>query len=111
MKIYYNKFIPFKGYVLINLFGVLFARKEYEGKITNTYINHELIHTRQMRELLYLPFYILYCLEWLFRYFFTEDAFSHKAYRNISFEREAYKNERNVEYLKTRKRFSQWRDG
>lgn len=32
-KIIYNKLIPFKGYVAINLFGIIFARKEYEAQI------------------------------------------------------------------------------
>ena len=36
-KIIYNKFIPFKGYVAINLFGIIFARKEYKAQIENNY--------------------------------------------------------------------------
>ena len=49
MKIVYNNFIPFKGFSAINLFGVLFARKGV--KISKKIINHELIHTAQMKEL------------------------------------------------------------
>ena len=48
MKIIYNKIIPFKGFLAINLFGFLFARK----KLTEVNINHEKIHTEQMKELL-----------------------------------------------------------
>lgn len=63
MKIIYNKIIPFKGFLAINLFGFLFARK----KLTEVDINHEKIHTEQMKELLYIPFYILYILEYIIR--------------------------------------------
>lgn len=59
-----------------------------------------------MKELLYIPFYILYGLEYLKNLWkYTP----HKAYLNISFEREAYANENNFEYLKTRKHYAQWR--
>lgn len=30
MKIIYNKLIPFKGFIAINLFGIIFVRKEYK---------------------------------------------------------------------------------
>lgn len=109
MKIIYNNIIPFEGYKAINLFGVLFVREKFEGKISDKDINHESIHTEQIKELWYVPFYILYFLEWLFRFFFTKDMGTHNAYKHISFEREAYDNERNLRYLETRKHFSQWR--
>lgn len=60
-------------------------------------LNHERIHLRQELEMLIIPFYILYLTELLF-----------KGYRNISFEREAYENECNLNYLQTRKPYS-WR--
>ena len=86
MKIIYNNFIPFKGFAAINLFGVLFVR---EGvKITEEMINHEKIHTAQMKEMLYIFFYLWYVIEWVIRLFKKGDA-----YRNISFEKEAYINE------------------
>lgn len=28
-KVIYNKYLPIKGYVAINLFGLVFARKEF----------------------------------------------------------------------------------
>ncbi len=96
MKVIVNNIIPFKGFAAINLFGVLFVR---EGvTITDRLIQHETIHTRQMKELLYLFFYIAYVLEWLIKLLF----YGKKAYRNISFEREAYTNERKVGYLDNR---------
>ena len=39
-----------------------------------------------MKELFYIPFYIIYFFEWLFRVLFTKDAFSNNAYKHISFE-------------------------
>lgn len=108
MKIIYNSIIPFRGFKCINLFGVLFARKEY--KIDTKTINHETIHTSQMKELLYIFFYIIYFFEWLIRVIFSKDRFSHKAYRNISFEKEAFENEFNMNYVKNRKHYAQWRN-
>ena len=67
-------------------------------------INHERIHTAQQRELLFVPFYIIYVLEWLFRLIQYRNR--NKAYLNISFEREAYKNGKNLEYLRSRKLFA-----
>ena len=64
-------------------------------------INHEKIHLIQQLELLILPFYVLYLLEFLIRLFQFRNW--HLAYRNISFEREAYRNELDLDYLKTRK--------
>lgn len=101
MKIIYNNLIPFKGFVAINLFGILFARNEYRNRISNRTINHESIHTAQIKEMGYIFFYIQYIAEWLVRLFINSNA-----YRNISFEREAYSNDNNPDYLKTRKRFS-----
>lgn len=73
MKIIYNNILPFKGFKAINLFGVLFARKG--ANITQTTINHESIHTEQMKELLYLLFYIWYIIEWLIRLFLKGNAY------------------------------------
>lgn len=101
MKIIYNNLIPFKGFVAINLFGILFARNEYRNKISNRTINHESIHTAQIKEMGYVFFYVWYLVEWLIRLFINSNA-----YRNISFEREAFINDDNLDYLKTRKRFS-----
>ena len=70
-------------------------------------INHERIHTAQMRELFVIPFYILYVIEWLFR-LAVERNFD-RAYRSISFEREAYAHGNDLDYLNRRKHFAQWR--
>ena len=103
MKIIYNNVIPFKGYWAINLFGVLFVRKDIKTHISEKLINHESIHSKQMKEMLWTPFYIWYVLEWLIKLCIYCD--SHVAYRMIGFEREAYNNERNLKYLKERKHY------
>ena len=103
MKIIYNNVIPFKGYRAINLFGVLFVRKDIEAPIDKVVINHESIHSQQMKEMLWIPFYIWYVIEWLIKVCIYFDT--HMAYRRISFEREAYNNEKNLEYLKERKHY------
>ncbi len=59
-----------------------------------------------MQELLYLPFYLLYVLEWLCRLIQLRD--SGKAYRAISHEREAYDNQGNPDYLTERKPYNQF---
>lgn len=89
----------------MNLFGLIFAREEYKPLKDST-LNHEAIHTAQMKELLYIPFYVLYGLEYIKNLFIYNPD---KAYRNISFEREAYANENDFDYLNNRKHYAQWR--
>lgn len=64
------------------------------------FINHEKIHLRQQAELLILPFYVWYITEYFIRLLIYRNH--HAAYRSISFENEAYANERNNTYLKHR---------
>ena len=97
MKIIRNNIIPFTGYKAMNLFGVLFVRGN--ARIDDITLNHEKIHTAQIKEMLGIIFYIWYLIEWVIRLPFGN------AYRNISFEREAYANQYDLNYLKSRKRF------
>jgi len=81
---------------------ILFREKSFaENKVI---MNHELIHHRQQIELLIIPFYIFYVLN----YFINRFRYSkhHEAYMNIIFEREAYTMETDLAYLKGRKLFS-----
>lgn len=104
MKIIRNNIIPFPGFTAINLFGVLFVRKN--ARVTDTVINHERIHTAQQREMLFVLFYMWYVLEWLIRLIQYWDTY--KAYRNISFEREAYAWQSWWYYLSSRKHYAWW---
>ena len=53
-----------KSFIAINLFGMIVTCEE----LSKEELNHELIHTAQARELLYIPFYLWYIIEWLFLY-------------------------------------------
>lgn len=100
VKIIYNKYIPFGRFLALNLFGVIFAK----GKLKDKDLNHELIHSAQIKELLYIPFYLFYVIEWIYKSIRYWGFY--KGYRNISFEREAYGNSSDLGYLKKRKRFA-----
>ena len=107
MKIIYNKWMSFKWYLAIILFGVLFVRVTKEdmvNDITAEVINHESIHTVQMKEMGYIFFYLWYVLEYLcIRLFHKKQG---DAYADVSFEEEAYNNDQNLDYLKQRKHYA-----
>ncbi|WP_229676814.1 hypothetical protein [Pedobacter psychrotolerans] len=71
--------------------------KHVKLKQDQSIINHEKIHLRQQLELLILPFYILYLINYFINLIRYQEH--HKAYLNIVFEKEAYHNELNMEYL------------
>lgn len=95
-------FIP-KGFRGITLYPFIFIKNKTDSEDL-TFINHEKIHLRQQIEFLILPFYIWYGIEYLIRRMQYKNKII--AYRNISFEREAYQNEADLNYLKKR---SFWR--
>lgn len=66
-------------------------------------LNHEKIHLRQQLDMLVFPFYIWYFSEYFIRLIQYKNG--SEAYLNISFEREAYRNEGNPDYLKNRRWF------
>ncbi len=103
MKIIYSKILPLKRFRAINLFGVVFARKE-QPALNKQIINHEAIHSRQIAELLVIGFYVWYVMEWLVRWVQYKDRFD--AYKNICFEREAFANDNDFSYLQHRKFFN-----
>ena len=102
MIIIKNNIIPFKGFIAITIWPFIFVRRN----LNNIDINHEEIHGAQQKELLLIIFYLIYIIEWFIRLFINKD----NAYRNISFEKEAYKHEKDLDYLKTRKHFAMWRN-
>ena len=99
MIIVKNNIIPFKNYVAITLWPFIFTKRT----LSVVDINHEKIHGRQQLELLIIPFYLIYIIEWIVRLFIDKNA-----YRNISFEKEAYKHQNDLDYLNKRKLFAQW---
>lgn len=101
MIIIYNRVLPLgKRFYAINLCGVLFAK----GPCSRYVINHESIHTRQILELLVVGFYIWYVMEWIYKAIRYRGFY--KGYEQISFEREAYAHDHNLEYLTRRPRFA-----
>lgn len=104
MRIIYNRFLPFKPFVAMNILGIIFCRRECGplGKVTK---NHEYIHTMQQKELLWIGFFIWYHLEWFIR-LIQYRGNKMQAYRNIYFEREAYDNQANLNYRDSRKPFA-----
>lgn len=98
----------FKGFSAITLFGHVFTRMSFKNlekyldtPVGRIMVNHEGIHMLQAEsfKLGYIGFYIYYLFYWvknLFKYGFT-----HEAYRNIPFEKEAYANEKNPLYSQT----------
>jgi len=103
MRLIISKFWVPKGFSGITVYPFIFARENYL-RTDKTFVNHEKIHLRQQIELLILPFFIWYVLEFFVRLIQFRNR--KKAYRNISFEREAYANESNADYLVNRKFFS-----
>ncbi|GIJ96565.1 hypothetical protein CAPN001_11340 [Capnocytophaga stomatis] len=96
------KWLVPKGYRAITLYPFIFVRNE-EDKGNAVLINHERIHLKQQAELLVVFFYLWYFIDFMWKY--AKYRNWDKAYRNIIFEREAYSNESNLEYLKNRKPF------
>ncbi|WP_299529689.1 hypothetical protein [Ulvibacterium sp.] len=97
------KHLFYKNYVGLSFWPFIFLKHEGLKKDV-VLINHEKIHLRQQLELLIIPFYILYILEWLLRTLLYLNTY--RAYQNMSFEREAYHNEKDLDYLNGRKPFS-----
>ncbi len=88
-----------KGFGGLAIFPFIFLSAA-RLKGNSPFINHERIHLRQQVEILLLPFFVWYGVEFLVRLIASRN-FS-KAYHNISFEREAYANEKDPLYLKSR---------
>ena len=73
-------------------------------KLSKDSIRHERIHTRQMLEMLVIPFYLWYVVEWIVRKFAGRTGIA--AYYRISFECEAYDNMYQSDYLSKRKPYA-----
>jgi len=86
----------FRGFTFFP-FVVLSDKKD---KSHNILLNHERIHLRQQLELLIVVFFVWYILEFLIG--LAKYKNRREAYYSISFEREAYSNEKDLHYLKQR---------
>ena len=88
-----------KGYSGLTLFPFIIIRHKGD-RDDRVLIHHERIHIRQQAEMLVIPFFLWYGIEFILRWIRYRSIAL--AYKNISFEREAYANEKDPEYLKTR---------
>ena len=97
------KYLTPRGFRGLTFYPFVFLADK-DDKLNEVFINHEKIHIRQQLELLIVPFYVWYFTEYLFRLLQFRNR--KKAYYAISFEKEAYANEKDLAYLKSR---SFWR--
>lgn len=115
MKIIRSKFPRLFGKKYIILPWAVYAAPK--ARILENDLSHEAIHMAQLRELLIIGFLFWFIIEWLIRVVIytlqwiingcKKGTFSwHKLYRRISFEREAYANDKDLNYLQTRKLFA-----
>ena len=99
MLLIVSKYLIPNGFRGMTIFPFVILR-DRAGVNIPVLMNHEKIHLRQQLELLILPFFIWYVLEYVIR--LVQFGNRHLAYRNISFEREAYQNESDLKYLQSR---------
>lgn len=117
IKLKYSKIIPFKGFYACTIFNCIFRHPKYKNrKLSKTTYNHEMIHVEQQldfvggNEKLYILggiiFYMAYFIEWLIKLIISAFTLGKiKAYNSVSFEQEAYQNEKDLKYRDNRKRF------
>ncbi|HEX8268290.1 MAG TPA: hypothetical protein VF581_00245 [Flavobacterium sp.] len=94
-----SRYLIPRGYRGMTVYPFVILR-EKEDAFDRILVNHEKIHIRQQIELLIIPFYVLYMADYLLKLYRFKDR--SLAYRNIIFEREAYQNEKDLDYLKKR---------
>ena len=68
----------------------------------NVFMNHELIHWQQQKEMIGIFFYLWYFIEWVV----NSIKFGKKAYIKLSHEQEAYDNDQDLNYLSKRKPYA-----
>jgi len=100
--IIYVTFPKWFSYIGITLWPFIFIDKRFKGSAI--LVNHEKIHLRQQIECLILLFYLIYVISYVIQYIKYRNH--DDAYRNIVFEREAYKEQLNLTYLHQRKLFA-----
>ncbi|MBC5862559.1 hypothetical protein [Flavobacterium turcicum] len=100
------KYLIPKGYRSITLFPFIIFNDKCE-KQDLVLVQHEKIHLRQQLELLIIPFFLWYAIEFCWHLIKLKKW--QLAYRAISFEREAYANEHDLSYFTKRPIFNFFR--
>jgi hypothetical protein len=99
LPVYLSKIAP------INVYAFSFAIWVVcKGTMSERTKNHETIHYYQQREMLFVFQWLLYLAFYIWGLIKYRDG--ETAYRENPFEREAYANDDNLEYLTTRKQYS-----
>ena len=75
MLLIHSKHFPRGSFHALNLFGLLFVNTRH-GRLTEPELRHELIHSLQQREMLYVGFLIWYVAEWLVRLAQCREAYA-----------------------------------
>lgn len=111
-----SKWFPMHPFMGISLCGVFIFRSDC--RVDENDIRHEHIHLLQQLEWGFIGFFVLYHCEFLY-YFARRCMRSPRgttlgqrcmaAYRDISFEREAYEHDSERDYLKTRRHWANYR--
>lgn len=87
--------------VAITLWPFIIVKEDKKYSEDEVLLNHESIHIRQQVENLIVPFYLIYLYDYVRGLIKYKD--SSKAYYRIRFEQEAYRNQKNMIYLKERR--------
>ena len=127
-----NSLIPFKGFMAITIWPFIFVKKKEWKWYDATAKRHEGIHFCQQIEthivalilavllaavglfslwwalVIPLVYFALYGLEYIVRWI-CYGFDTREAYRNISFEQEAFLNENDLAYIKNRHLFASWK--
>jgi len=96
-----SKFTPIDAYA-ISFFIFVFAK----GELSSLTKRHETIHFQQQLELLFVGQWLLYAYYFVRNYMKLKDG--KMSYYLNPFELEAFVGAPNINYLKTRKRYSSW---
>ena len=94
-----KRYLVPKGYTGITIYPFVFLRDKIDAS-NKELINHERIHLRQQIELGIVFFFLIYGVQYFIG--LVKYRNHYQAYRNIIFEREAYRNEKDLNYLKKR---------
>lgn len=124
MKKIVSNIIPIEGFVAFTIWPLVFVRKSEQQRYDSVAVNHELIHANQQQEMLgvgallggvlvmitgslwWIMLFLIYFWWYLIEYALRSIFGTGKAYRKISFEREAYANECDFDYTRNRSSFA-----
>lgn len=97
VKIIQNHWLPKKlNVTAITLYPRIYLSCDYETAINQDVINHEFIHVRQIRQLGWIKFYIVYLYNYITLYLKLKNQ--NDAYMHIPAEIEAYSLQASIRY-------------